>query len=91
MSKKPDEESGLVDKGKDEDHGISCAGYLIYVPLVLLGFFISVFFWLLWLILLPTKCCCCTCFLDCIAWLAKVAAELPVNLGKWGVRTCCRA
>lgn len=56
---------------------------VIAAPIILLSIFLSILFWILWIVLLPIKCCCPGgCIVGLIAWVFEKGVKLPVNLAK---------
>ena len=74
--------SASKEKGKG---GACCLGLKLFVmsPVILLAAVISAFFWVVWIVLLPIKCCCpCGCLLALLEWITSTAVQLPLKLVK---------
>ena len=62
---------------------VKCLKTIVAAPIILLSALLSIFFWILWFVLLPIKCCCpCGCILGCIEWVFEKGVKLPVNVAK---------
>ena len=59
-----------------------CITYIICFPILLL---VSIFFLLIWLILLPFKLCCCPvgCFAQCLADILETFVKAPFKFWAW--------
>ena len=82
----PPPSPAVVPEGEDGG-GKSCFSVccflraLIAWPLFGVAIMLSLFFWALWLFLMPIKCCCpCGSLVSCIEWLFKTATKLPVSV-----------
>jgi len=84
-----DEETGLQSGQQSNGDSLTCVDIskcLLALPFLATSLVGVIFFWVLWILLLPVKHCCqCgqgPCLEQLEAWLDK-GAKLPLKLSKW--------
>ena len=87
-----DEEANLLLTSEAPESGVSCLNVtriVLALPFIFAGMVGIMFFWLLWVLLLPIEHCCQCGQQPCLAgtreWLDK-GARLPLALLKWATQ-----
>jgi len=87
-----DEEANLLLTSEAPESGVSCLNVtriVLALPFIFAGMVGIMFFWLLWVLLLPIEHCCQCGQQPCLAgtreWLDK-GARLPLSLLKWATQ-----
>mmetsp|Transcript_6050 Transcript_6050/g.13380 ORF Transcript_6050/g.13380 Transcript_6050/m.13380 type:complete len:85 (-) Transcript_6050:278-532(-) len=61
-----------------------CIRLIIGLPLILASFLVSLVFLLVWIVLLPIKCCCPAlgCIVGLVEWIFENLVKLPIKLAR---------
>jgi len=71
----------------EEGKGCNPFKFIIALPFMLLGAVLSAFFFVVWIVLMPIKCCCPGgCIIGLLEWVFSTLVMLPVNIANWALK-----
>ena len=81
-----DEESGLIDNDESDTGRCSPGKAFLGIILTIVSCFLTLIFFVVWVVLVPFKfCCTCDCLTSVTEWIVEDGFRMPITVASWAL------